>query len=70
MSLWQNVIYYQNGTFQTTPPDRNQPVQGNGRYSVPRRYGGMVHRVDLQSDGGSTAKIWDVNWYEPWRGHL
>lgn len=70
MSLWRQVVYNQNGTMTVLPWDRNQPVQGNGRYTVPRRYGGMVGRIDLQSDGGSTAQIWNVKWSEPWRGSL
>lgn len=70
MSLWRQVVYNQNGTFTTTPWDRNQPVQGNGTYAVPRRFGGVASRIDLQSDAGSTAQIWNVKWFEPWRGSI
>lgn len=68
--MWQRVTYNMNGTTVVSNPDLNQPIHGNGRYAVPRLFGTMVKRVDLQSSEGSTAKIWDYRWYEPWRGSV
>lgn len=69
-SNWQEITYQNNGTIVVGNLDRNQPVQGNGRYAVPRRWGGYGRRIDLASDGGSVSTIFDIKWYEPWRGHL
>ena len=68
--MYQNVVYYQNGTMAIIPLDDNQPVQGNGRYVVPQRFGGTVRRIDTQSSEGSTSTIWDIKWSEPWRGSV
>lgn len=69
-STWQRVTYNQNGTITVSNPDLNQPVQGNGRYAVPRMFGLVAKRIDLQSSEGSTSRIWDYRWTEPWRGSV
>lgn len=68
--MWSRVIYNQNGTTTVVGPDLNQFIQGNSNYAVPRNYGAAVSRVDLQSTEGSTSKIYDYRWYEPWRGSV
>lgn len=68
--MYQNVVYYQNGTMSVFPLDNNQPVQGNGRYQMPSQYGPNVARIDTQSDSGSTSTIWNYKWYTPWLGQV
>lgn len=69
MSMYNRVIYNQNGTIAIMPSGLNQPVQGNGRYQVPTGYSNAVRRIDLNSDTNFQGTIWSVNWYEPWKGN-
>jgi hypothetical protein len=69
MAAWNTMTVWQNGQVSVQPQGINQPVNGSGRYQVPRGFGSQVRLMMLQSAQGSQGPIWSVNWETPWLGN-
>jgi hypothetical protein len=67
--MWNTMTVWQNGQVTVQPQGLNQPVNGAGRYQVPRGFGSQVRLILGQSSEGSQGPVWSVNWYTPWLGN-
>jgi hypothetical protein len=70
MTQYNLVTYNQSGAITITPQGMNQPISGGGRYLTPAGYGETVRKIEVQGSDGSVNIVWNVNWYEPWRGSV